>query len=80
MQQKASEGELNQALLEFVTEGKYPESEDVVASEFPSSSLADELERISKAREQAEVRKTVITYDLLLSLSIFWGKDRNMFS
>lgn len=71
---------MNQALLEFVTEGKYPESEDVVASEFPSSSLADELERISKAREQAEVRKTVITYDLLLSLSIFWGKDRNMFS
>lgn len=59
MGQKAPESDLCQALLDFVIEGKYPESEDVVASEFPSSAVRDELERISKSREQAEVRKNI---------------------
>ncbi|KAJ9200695.1 hypothetical protein DTO164E3_1451 [Paecilomyces variotii] len=54
MGQKAPESDLCQALLDFVIEGKYPESEDVVASEFPSSAVRNELERISKSREQAE--------------------------
>lgn len=59
MGQKAPEGDLCQALLDFVIDGKYPESEDVVASDFPSSAVSNELEQISKAREQAEVRKNV---------------------
>ncbi|KAL2002346.1 hypothetical protein VTN02DRAFT_129 [Thermoascus thermophilus] len=54
MPPKASEDELCQALLEFVTDGTYPESEDVVASEFPASAVPDELQRMSKAREEAE--------------------------
>ncbi|KAL1858476.1 ribosome biogenesis protein ytm1 [Paecilomyces lecythidis] len=54
MGQKTPEGDLCQALLDFVIDGKYPESEDVVASDFPSSAVANELEQISKAREQAE--------------------------
>lgn len=42
-------------VLNFVTEGSYPE-ENVVAAEFPVTALAKELELISKAREQVEVR------------------------
>lgn len=52
---QASEGEVCQAVLNFVTEGAYPE-ENVVAAEFPTTALAKELELISKAREQVEVR------------------------
>lgn len=51
---QASEGELCQAVLDFVTEGAYPE-ENVVAAEFPTTALAKELELISRAREQVEV-------------------------
>lgn len=42
-------------MLGFVTEGTYPE-ESVVAGKFPAAALARELELISKAREQVEVR------------------------
>lgn len=49
-----SEGEVCQAVLDFVTEGTYPE-ENVVAAEFPTTALAKELELIAKAREQVEV-------------------------
>ena len=47
--------ELCQAVLGFVAEGTYPE-ESVVAGKFPAAALARELELISKAREQVEVR------------------------
>ena len=50
-----SEGEVCQAVLSFVTDGTYPE-ENVVAAEFPAAALAKELELISQAREQVEVR------------------------
>ncbi|KAJ6002631.1 Retrograde transport protein Dsl1 C-terminal [Penicillium sp. IBT 35674x] len=49
----ASEGEICQAVLGFVTEGTYPE-EKVVAAKFPAVALAKELELISQAREQVE--------------------------
>lgn len=51
---QVSEGELCPAVLNFVTEGTYPE-ENVVAAEFPTTALAKELELISQAREQVEV-------------------------
>lgn len=51
-----SEDQLCESVLDFVTNGTYPDSEDVVASEFPASALPEALLRISKAREQAEVR------------------------
>jgi centromere/kinetochore protein ZW10 len=51
----ANTEELCQAVLGFVTEGTYPE-ESVVAGKFPAAALARELELISKAREQVEVR------------------------
>ncbi|KAK1143129.1 ribosome biogenesis protein ytm1 [Aspergillus melleus] len=49
-----SQQEICQSVLDFVTEGKYPESEKVVAAEFPVSALSKELELLSKARAQVE--------------------------
>lgn len=47
---------LCQAVLGFVTEGTYPD-DNVVAGNFAPAALAKELELISKAREQVEVRE-----------------------
>lgn len=52
----APDGEVCQSVLDFVTEGTYPASENVAGSEFPASALSQELELIYKAREQVEVR------------------------
>ncbi|PYH93754.1 hypothetical protein BO71DRAFT_380908 [Aspergillus ellipticus CBS 707.79] len=54
MSGKASEQDISQSVLDFVTDGSYPDSELIVASEFPVSILSKELELISKAREQVE--------------------------
>lgn len=54
MAQQASEDDISQAVLGFVTEGAYPE-ETVVAAKFPTAALAKELKLISQAREQVEV-------------------------
>ncbi|OJJ44669.1 hypothetical protein ASPZODRAFT_18241 [Penicilliopsis zonata CBS 506.65] len=54
MGSKVLDDEACQAVLNFVTEGKYPESEDVVASEIPASALAAELQLLSAAREEVE--------------------------
>ncbi|CAL00686.1 hypothetical protein CBS63078_2386 [Aspergillus niger] len=54
MSAKVSEQDISQSVLNFVTDGTYPVSEQIVASDFPSSFLAKELELISKAREQVE--------------------------
>ena len=66
--------ELCQAVLGFVTEGTYPE-ESVVAGNFPAAALARELELISKAREQVEVRSpqwlsTHVGHSLLTSAAL----------
>lgn len=55
MATKASDDEVCQSILDFVTKGDYPASENVVSSEFPAPALSKELELISKAREQVEV-------------------------
>lgn len=55
MTTKASDEETCQAVLDFVTEGNYPESGSVAASEISASALSKELELISKARDQVEV-------------------------
>lgn len=60
---QASEAEVCQAVLGFVTEGTYPE-ENVVAAEFPTTALAKELELISQAREQVEVIKSFFYYEV----------------
>lgn len=55
MSQKTSEPEVCQTLLDFVSEGTYPGSENIAVSEFPPSVLSKELELISEARQQVEV-------------------------
>lgn len=55
MAEATGEGEVCRAVLGFVTEGIYPD-ESVVAAKFAPAALTRELELISKAREQVEVR------------------------
>ena len=55
MAQKASDEEVCHALLDFVSDGTYPGSESIIASEFPVSALSKELQLISNARERVEV-------------------------
>lgn len=55
MSEATGEGELCQAVLGFVTKGIYPD-ESVVAAKFAPAALTRELELISRAREQVEVR------------------------
>jgi centromere/kinetochore protein ZW10 len=50
-----TEEEICDAVLDFVSEGTYPDSEQVVAAEFPLSALAKELELITQARDEVEV-------------------------
>lgn len=76
MPPKASEDELCQALLEFVTDGTYPESEDVVASEFPASAVPDELQCISKAREETEVRRVAALKEITAADFYFLRRKR----
>lgn len=42
-------------LLDFVSEGTHPRSENISVAEFPLSVLSKELELISEARQQVEV-------------------------
>lgn len=55
MSEATGEGKLCRAVLGFVTEGIYPD-ERVVTAKFAPVALTRELELISKAREQVEVR------------------------
>lgn len=55
MSQKASDDQVCHALLDFVTDGTYPGSENVIVSEFSASALSKELDLISDARERVEV-------------------------
>lgn len=43
------------ALLGFVKEGSFPETENVVAAEFPTSAILLQLREISKAKQEVEV-------------------------
>lgn len=52
-----SEEQLCQSVLDFVVDGAYPSSEEIVAAEFPVSALSRQLESIAHAREQLEVRR-----------------------
>lgn len=65
MSQKASDDEVCQALLDYVTNGTYPSSDGVVVSEFSSSALSKELDLISQAREQVEVSRTALCDSML---------------
>lgn len=55
MATQPSENEICKALLDFAAEGTYPDSENIVAANVPSSAISKELELITQARDQVEV-------------------------
>ncbi|KAL2867961.1 uncharacterized protein BJX67DRAFT_351755 [Aspergillus lucknowensis] len=54
MHSQPSEQEICKAVLDFATEGTYPEPENVVAAEFPLTALSKELELITQERDHVE--------------------------
>ncbi|KAL4736859.1 hypothetical protein BDV11DRAFT_207262 [Aspergillus similis] len=58
-----TEEEICEAVLNFVSEGTYPDSEQVVAAEFPLSALAKELELITQARDEVEAEIGSLSQD-----------------
>lgn len=61
MSPQAPEQKIYESVLDFVTEGTFPGSEDVISSLFPTSALAKELELISNAREQVETEINLLS-------------------
>lgn len=55
MLQANTDDKLSKTVLDFLTHGAYPESEDVAATKFPASAAPAALQQISRAREEAEV-------------------------
>ncbi|RDW57940.1 uncharacterized protein DSM5745_11320 [Aspergillus mulundensis] len=58
-----SETEICKAVLEFAAEGTYPDSEQVIAAEFPLSALSNELELITQARDEVETEISTLSRD-----------------
>ncbi|KAL4755297.1 hypothetical protein BDW72DRAFT_200302 [Aspergillus terricola var. indicus] len=58
-----TEEEICEAVLDFVSEGTYPDSELVVAAEFPLSALAKELELITQTRDEVEAEISSLSQD-----------------
>ncbi|KKZ65586.1 hypothetical protein EMCG_08575 [[Emmonsia] crescens] len=54
MAPKVSDEDVCQAIYRFLTDGSFPETESIVAAEFPSTAAAKQLRQISKAREEVE--------------------------
>ncbi|PGH15852.1 hypothetical protein AJ80_05383 [Polytolypa hystricis UAMH7299] len=54
MAANVSDEDISRAVLGFVTEGTFPESEDVVAAEFQGTVVQTALHEFSKAREEVE--------------------------
>lgn len=55
MHSKLSDNDICQALLDFVADGRFPESDDIVSSEFPAAVASKGLDIISIARAEVEV-------------------------
>ena len=55
MSDTTPEDELCQAILRFLTDGTFPESENIAAAEFPATVVPTQLSQISKARDEVEV-------------------------
>ncbi|KAH8693632.1 Centromere/kinetochore Zw10-domain-containing protein [Talaromyces proteolyticus] len=54
MPSAVSKDELCESILDFATNGTYPDSQDLVSLDFPLSLLPEELRRISEVREQVQ--------------------------
>lgn len=55
MPQHFSDDQYGQAVFESVQSGAYPESEELVSAEFPSSALPKIIKLVEKAREDVKV-------------------------
>lgn len=56
MPTKPSDDDLCQALLDFVADSRFPESDSIVSSEFSAAAALKGLDIISTARAEVEVR------------------------
>ncbi|KAL4964715.1 uncharacterized protein BDV14DRAFT_71303 [Aspergillus stella-maris] len=63
MSTQPPESEISKAVLDFVAEGTYPESENIVAADVPLSALSKELELITQARDQVEAEISSLSRD-----------------
>lgn len=50
------DNDLCQALLDFVADGRFPETDSIVSAEFPAATVSKGLDVISTARAEVEVR------------------------
>lgn len=61
MSATVSESRVCSALLDFVQDGVYPDSEEIVSFELAASAISEELQLISAARQEVEVRSAGIS-------------------
>lgn len=50
-----SADKVHRALLKFITDGSFPESESITEAEYPVTALPAGIEQISEARQRVEV-------------------------
>ncbi|CRG87995.1 centromere/kinetochore protein ZW10 [Talaromyces islandicus] len=72
------ENELHGSILAFAADGIYPEDQDVVASEFPVSSLPEELERISVVRSQVQKEISSISKNTAIDVDGWVSQARQL--
>ncbi|KAL4878499.1 hypothetical protein BJY04DRAFT_209193 [Aspergillus karnatakaensis] len=63
MSAQPPEKEICKAVLDFASEGTYPDSEQVVAAELSLPALAKELDLITQARDQVEIEISTLSRD-----------------
>lgn len=63
-----SDDKVHRALLKFITDGSFPESESITEAEYPVTALPAGLEQISEARQRVEVWEISLmdNYDLAI--------------
>ncbi|OJD28127.1 hypothetical protein ACJ73_00475 [Blastomyces percursus] len=58
-----SDEDVCQAIYKFLTDGSFPEAENIVSAQFPFTAAAKELRQITKAREEVENEISVLFRD-----------------
>ncbi|KAL5003879.1 hypothetical protein BDV10DRAFT_180400 [Aspergillus recurvatus] len=75
-----SEKEICKAVLDFASEGTYPDSEQVVAAEFPLSGLSKELELITQARNEVETEISSLSRDSDFNIDAWISQAKQLHS
>ncbi|EZF60725.1 hypothetical protein H104_06196 [Trichophyton rubrum CBS 289.86] len=58
-----SDDKVHRALLKFITDGSFPESESITEAEYPVTALPAGLEQISEARQRVEKEISALSQD-----------------